>query len=460
MARLVIVSNRVPNRDEQAGPRAGGLVAGLADVLAPGTLWFGWSGQRADVTSGAVREVEQAGITYGVMDLGDADYRAYYLGFANGTLWPLFHMMPALTRFEREEYTAYRAVNRAFAAALMPLLRPDDVIWVHDYQLLCVAQALRELGVTNRIGFFLHIPFPASSLFEILPPARELLAALTAHDLIGFQTESDREHFLHAIARLHVPGADLACRTVVTPAGIDPAGFAALAARASRRVEARRVVESLVGRALMIGVDRLDYTKGLPARFDAFGKFLARYPAHRRRISFLQVAAPSREEVDRYRALREELDNKVGAVNGAYSDFDWVPLRYMARTVSRGLVGGLYRIARIGLVTPLRDGMNLVAKEYVAAQDPTDPGVLILSRFAGAADSLTDALIVNPLDVDGMAEAIERALTMDLAERRARHAALLAAIEKTSAAAYCRNFLAALVAVGRVAPPPLRPASD
>ncbi len=444
MPRLVIVSNRVPNRDEQAGPRAGGLVASLAGALTPGTLWFGWSGQRAEQTAASARQYEMGGVNYATIDLSDADYRAYYLGFANGTLWPLFHMMPGLTNFERAEYDTYCAVNRAFAAALKPLLRADDLIWIHDYQLLGVAARLRALGVGNRIGFFLHIPFPAPSLFEILPPALDLLRALDAHDVIGFQTEADRGHFLDAAARLGTARDGLAARTLVVPAGIDPDSFAALAVRASRRVEARRVVESLVGRALMIGVDRLDYTKGLPARFDAFSHFLARFPAQRRRISFLQIAAPSREEVDRYRALREELDHKVGAVNGAYSDFDWVPLRYMARTVSRGLIGGLYRIARIGLVTPLRDGMNLVAKEYVAAQDAADPGVLILSRFAGAAESMPEALIVNPFDTETMAEVIDSALTMGLDERRARHAALLERVRESSAATFCRTFLAAL----------------
>ena len=453
MARLVIVSNRVPDPAELAGPRAGGLAVGLADALTPGTLWFGWSGSRAKQTTSEPVCVESGGLTYATIDLGDADYRAFYLGFSNGTLWPLFHMMPSFTAFDRAEYAVYRVVNHAFAAALLPLLRPDDLIWIHDYQLLGVAAALRAQGVTNRIGFFLHIPFPAPALYEILPPAAELLAGMLAQDVIGFHTERDRAHFLGAVNAVLGIGATAdstitheghVTQAIVTPIGIDADAFTAQAIRASRRVATKRMIDSLAGRALMIGVDRLDYPKGLPARFDAYSRFLSNYPEHRRHISFLQVAAPSREEVDRYRALREELDHKTGAINGAYSDFDWVPLRYMTRTVSRALIAGFYRTARIGLVTPLRDGMNLVAKEYVAAQNPADPGVLVLSRFAGAAAGLPEALLVNPFDIDAVAEAINAALVMPLEERQSRHVALLGRVRAESASAYCQAFTAAL----------------
>lgn len=451
MARLVIVSNRVPDPTE-SGQRAGGLVVGLAAALTPGSLWFGWSGKTAEHTASTAKCVESKGRIYATIDLGEADYRAFYLGFSNGTLWPLFHMMPGSMEFDRAEYATYREVNHAFAAALIPLLHPDDLIWIHDYQLLGVAAALRAAGVANRIGFFLHIPFPAPALFEILPPANELLDVMLAHDVIGFQTETDRAHFLGAVQRgLHLAASDGViargnCRLdcIVTPVGIDPDSFATLAANSAKRIDARRVVESLAGRALMIGVDRLDYTKGLPERFDAYSRFLKSYPNLRRQISFLQIAAPSREEVERYRALREELNHKAGAINGAYSDFDWVPLRYMTRTAARSMVAGLYRIARIGLVTPLRDGMNLVAHEYIAAQNPANPGVLILSRFAGAAEGMPEALLVNPFDIDAVAEAIAKALAMPQEERHTRHEALLARIRMMSAAAYCAAFTARL----------------
>ncbi|MBU6397215.1 MAG: trehalose-6-phosphate synthase [Rhodospirillales bacterium] len=451
MARLVIVSNRVPDVSENSGPRAGGLAVGLADALAPGSLWFGWSGERLAARSDEIHSIVAGGVTYATIDLAEDDYRAYYLGFSNATLWPLFHMMPSLVSFDSAGYDAYRAVNEQFARALLRLIQPDDLIWIHDYQLLGVAATLRRLGVGNRIGFFLHIPFPAPVLFDLLPPAEELLQGLLAHDVVGFQTEPDRGHFLAALRQrgVCVQGNDAwhegrGLRSIVTPVGVDVDEFNRLAVRAVRRVEARRVVESLAGRALMISADRLDYTKGLPARFDAYGRFLSRFPERRRRISFLQVAAPSREEVDQYKALRDELDYKAGAINGEYSDFDWVPLRYMTRAAGRGLLAGLFRIARIGLVTPLRDGMNLVAMEYIAAQDPLDPGVLILSRFAGAATLLPEALLVNPYDVDQMAEAINTAMLMTLEERQERHEALLGRVRRHDATAYSRSFVAAL----------------
>lgn len=453
MARLVIVSNRVPDPNERASPRAGGLVVGLAEALVPGTLWFGWSGRRAETTGTIPKVTEVGDLTYATIDLGEADYRAFYLGFANSTLWPLFHMMPSLAVFDRADYVIYRKVNEAFADALLALLRPDDLIWVHDYQLIGVAAALRARGVTNRIGFFLHIPFPAPAVLDILPPATDLLAELLAHDVIGVQTARDRTLFADAVRAVfdqaispdhRISHNGHRTHIIVTPVGIDARAFNAMAVRASQRVETRRMIESLAGRALMIGVDRLDYTKGLPARFDAYERFLACYPQHRRKLSFLQIAAPSREEVERYRALREELDHKTGAINGAFSDFDWVPLRYMTRTVGRTLIAGFYRTARIGLVTPLRDGMNLVAKEYIAAQNPLDPGVLILSIFAGAAEGLPEAVPVNPFDIDAVAEAIHAALVMPEDERIERHSAMLARVQSESASAYCQSFVAAL----------------
>ena len=449
MARLIIVANRVPHPNERGNPRAGGLAIALSDVLVPGSLWFGWSGKRSGKTSTSPRVLVDRGVTYATIDLAEADYNAFYRGFANGTLWPLFHMMPGLMTYRREDYAGYCTVNRAFAEALAGLVGPDDLIWIHDYQMLTVAAELRALGLRNRIGFFLHIPFAPPEIFKILPPAAELLRALSANDVVGFQTEGDRAVFLACIRVLLgvVPraGGEFSIdghetRAVVTPIGIDADSFSSLSARAVRRAEAKRLIESLDGHALMIGVDRLDYTKGLPGRFAAYGRFLAAYPQHKHKISYLQIAAPTRPEVTHYEELHNELDHKTGAINGAHSDFDWVPLRYITRTISRTAIAGLYRVARIGLVTPLRDGMNLVAKEYVAAQNPASPGVLILSRFAGAADELTEALLVNPFDIDEVARAIHFALVMPNDERLARHAALLAKVQSGSAAAYCARF--------------------
>jgi trehalose 6-phosphate synthase len=447
--RTIIVSNRVPSPSEK-GATAGGLAVALADAVTPGTLWFGWSGKRAERSSTTAHCTVSDGVTYATIDIGEQDYHKFYNGFSNGALWPLFHFRTGLLRFNRPDYESYRAVNRAFAEALVPLLQPTDLIWIHDYQLMTMAAELRDLGVTNRIGFFLHIPFVPPGLLQVLPPATEIVAALSACDVVGFQTESDRKAFLDSADALLAVKPDRHGRyyydtrtvhAVLTPIGINAQKFAQLARRAEVTADARRLHESLGDRALVLGVDRLDYSKGLPQRFDAFGRLLYAFPQHRRHVNFLQIAARSRQEVGSYQTLRRELDRRAGDINGEFSDFDWVPLRYMTHAVRRSAIAGFYRRARIGLVTPLRDGMNLVAKEYIAAQDEQDPGVLVLSRFAGAADELTEALIVNPFDADEVAEAIHIGLTMTLEERRARHAALLAKVNFTTAARYCEQFL-------------------
>jgi trehalose 6-phosphate synthase len=452
-ARTVIVSNRVPSPTEKAAT-AGGLAVALADAATAGSLWFGWSGRRAEETAQkASIATSDDGVTYATIDIAERDYQKFYNGFANGALWPLLHYRTGLLRFSRPDYEAYRAVNRAFAEALLPLLRPDDLIWVHDYQLLTLAAELRALGVTNRIGFFLHIPFVPPSLLAVLPPAVELLSSMSACDVIGFQTVADADVYVeNVIALLRVrPDKDRLyeyagrrVQVVVTPIGIDAAKFAAEAKRAELTAEAARLHESLSDRALVLGVDRLDYSKGLPQRFDAFGRLLYAYPQHRRCVNFLQIAARSRQEVGSYQALRRELDRRAGDINGEFSDFDWVPLRYMTHAVKRNAIAGFYRRANIGLVTPLRDGMNLVAKEYVAAQDEADPGVLVLSQFAGAADELTEALIVNPFDADEVAAAMHQGLVMVKEERQERHAALFAKVCHTTAQRFCEQFLTIL----------------
>ncbi len=447
--RTIIVSNRVPTPSEKAAT-AGGLAVALADAVRPGTIWFGWSGKRADETSKVANITVHDDVTYATIDIAEQDYYKFYAGFSNAALWPLFHFRTGLLRFNRPDYEAYRTVNRAFAEALVPLLKPDDLIWIHDYQLMTMAAELRALGVTNRIGFFLHIPFVPPALLQVLPAANEIVAGLSACDVVGFQTAGDCKAFLDSAELLLNAHPDAEGRyyhdnrmihAVVTPIGIDAQKFSQLARRAEVTADARRLRESLGERALVLGVDRLDYSKGLPQRFDAFGRLLYTYPQHRRRVNFLQIAARSRQEVGSYQTLRRELDRKAGDINGEFSDFDWVPLRYMTHAVRRSAIAGFYRRAQIGLVTPLRDGMNLVAKEYVAAQDEQDPGVLVLSRFAGAADELTEALIVNPFDADEVAEAIHLGLTMGLEERRERHEALLAKVRYSNASRYCEAFL-------------------
>jgi len=452
MSRLVVVSNRVPVPGDR-NPAAGGLATGVADALVPGSLWFGWSGRTAETTAETATVTDARNLTYATIDLGQSDYRGFYTGFSNGSLYPLLLYRLGLIEFRQSDHAAYRAVNRAFAQALFPLLRPDDLVWVHDYQLLTVGHELRTLGAQHRIGFFLHTPFVPPEMFAALPSAAELLGALCACDVIGFQTHSYRDCFLRCVdALLDIrPDADGSfrynsrlVRTIVAPIGIDVSRFGTIATRAAASTLGRRLEASLNGRPLGISVDRLDYAKGLPNRIDAIAALLARHPEHRKRVTFLQIAAPSREEVSAYRGLRRELDRAVGDVNGRYSEPDWTPIRHLTRAIGRSTLAGYYRLARLGIVTPLRDGMNLVAKEYVAAQNPADPGVLVLSRFAGAAEDMTEALLVNPFDIEAIAEAMHAGLVMPLEERQARHRALIARLRATSARNFCQTFLSAL----------------
>lgn len=457
MARLVIVSNRVPMPNK--GGKAGGLAVALKDAIKPGTLWFGWSGHQTPQASGEVNTINHQGIEYATIDLPHDAYEKFYVGFANSTLWPLLHFRAGLMEFRREHLEGYRQVNEIFAKALASLLRPDDLVWVHDYHLIPLADQLRSLGVKNSIGFFLHIPFVPSTLFAALPRGEELLRDFCAYDVVGFQTEEHRHDFLDCIGRIlkyPIDGAKVIAapkgrrvRSIVTPIGIDLPSFERQAVLSAKGRNTRRLIDSLVGRKLLIGADRLDYSKGLPNRFEAFKRLLERFPEHKSAVSFLQIAAPSREDVSEYAALRPLLNRVAGDINGRHGAFDWVPLRYMSQSLARSTLAGFYRVAAVGVVTPLRDGMNLVAHEYVAAQDPGNPGVLILSRFAGVASYFGEALIVNPHDPDEIAEAMHCALAMTLDERKYRHSRLLAKLRTLSAEAYCEGFLTALSGVER-----------
>ena len=452
MSRLVIVSNRVPLPSER-GARAGGLAVALADALRPGSLWFGWSGKRSTRGASVVNEQRSEQITYATIDLTDADYKAYYVNFSNGALWPLLHSRLGLMEFHAEDLEGYSRVNAQFATALAPLLRPDDVIWVHDYHLMKLGAELRALGVKNRIGFFLHTPFVPPAVFATLPRASELLRDLCTYDVVGFHTRTYQQFFLAALSESLGIRAEVDGRfsrgghtgwAIVDPIGIDAEGFARTAAIAAAGPDVRALRASLGDTRLAVGADRLDYSKGLIKRFEAIDRFFATYPQYRHQLTVLQVAARSREEHGAYQRLRRDLDRVVGDINGRYSEFDWAPLRYITRTIRRDSLAGFYRLARMAIITPLRDGMNLVAKEYIAAQDPQDPGVLILSRFAGVAEEFTDALIVNPYDADEIAAAMHKALTMDVGERRERWRALYHCVTTNTAERFCNVFLSHL----------------
>ncbi|MEW6704751.1 MAG: alpha,alpha-trehalose-phosphate synthase (UDP-forming) [Pseudomonadota bacterium] len=456
MARLVVISNRLADPRKTA---AGGLAVALAPALnETGGMWFGWSGRIVEDTAPpqalAKAQVRYSGnVTLATVDLTKTDHASYYLGYSNSVLWPIFHYRLDLADFRTDYLDGYLRVNRQFAQALKPLLRDDDLIWVHDYHLIPLASELRALGCRQRIGFFLHIPLPPPLILAALPAQDWLLRSWFAYDVVGLQSESDAAHFARYVyteaKAMVLPGHRYLAfgRTLQAqafPIGIDVGEFRALAAADEAMDTWRETSSEYSKRRLLVGVDRLDYSKGLPQRMQAFNDLLKRYPGQRGSATLIQIAAPSRESVDAYTQIRKQLELLCGSINGEYGELDWMPVRYLHRTVSRRRLPGLYRAAKVGLVTPLRDGMNLVAKEYVVAQDPEDPGVLVLSRFAGAAEQMHEALLVNPYDIPATADAIERALRMPLDERIERHRALLAGVERHDVQWWLRNFLSAL----------------
>ena len=454
MSRIVIVSNRVALPDRTS---SGGLAVALQAALEEtGGLWFGWSGRIDEETSGKVSEQQAGDIQYVTVDLSRRDHDDYYNGFANRTLWPLLHFRVDLVDYSRETYQAYRRVNALFADTLAPLLRDDDLVWIHDYHLIPLAQLLRQRGIRCRLGFFLHVPMPSSDLLAALPDHNRLFEGLSSYDLIGFQTERDLERFQDYV-RLFGRGEVIESGVLATakghrlragafPISIDTARIAEQAANAVGKASVKRLADSLSGRLLAIGVDRLDYSKGLPERFRAFGCYLERHWEQLGRLTFLQIAPVSRGEVAEYQALREQLERLTGHINGEHAQPDWTPMRYVNRNFPHASLTGFYRLARVGLVTPLRDGMNLVAKEFVAAQDPSDPGVLVLSSFAGAARELDGALLVNPYDLDGVADAIAAAVEMPMEERRERWSSMMARLRTHDITAWRRGYIEALKA--------------
>jgi trehalose 6-phosphate synthase len=450
--RLIIASNRIASPE---APRPGGLAVALADALAErgGGVWFGWSGDTLERETRGVRLFAEGNVDYALADLTQAEFEGYYLGYANRALWPVFHYRVDLAHFDEAEFAAYENVNRRFARLLAQFTREDDTVWVHDYHFLLMGQEMRASGWDGKMGFFLHIPFPAPEVFTSLPHHQRLARGLSAFDLVGFQTERDTANFRRYLVEqcggtLLDDGSlqvfDRTLRAATFSIGVDPEDIANLAEGEEGRSAAERLGRITENRALVIGVDRMDYSKGLPQRMAAFGRMLDDHQELHGRVSFLQIAPPSREAVDAYQVLREELDRLAGRINGDYADLDWMPIRYLARSYSRGALSGLYRLSRVGLVTPLYDGMNLVAKEFVAAQSPEDPGALVLSEFAGAAEQMQAAILVNPHDIGGTADAIFRALSMPLEERRERWQALIESVREHDIAWWRRQFLRAL----------------
>jgi trehalose 6-phosphate synthase len=454
VGRLIVVSNRVTPPTSDGDESVGGLALALAAALRESSgLWFGWSGRTTAQFTGHLKIDRVGGVTTATVDLEESDLEEYYNGYANKTLWPLFHYRADLAAFDRAYGEGYGRANARFAATLAPLIEADDLVWVHDYHLIPLARELRRRGIQNRIGFFLHIPWPAYQVMINLPRHRQLVEALFDYDVVGFQTQDYLQAFEEYVLN-EAGGAVLApgvlrgfgrvLKVGAFPVGIDAAGFARLARSPAAEAMRQRIQAATSPRQLIVGVDRLDYSKGMEERFLGFEHFLAHSVDLRRDVLMLQIAPVSRDAVQAYQEIRNRLDALSGRINGEYSDVDWTPLRYVNHTYRRDELAGIYAAARVGLVTPLRDGMNLVAKEFVAAQDPDDPGVLVLSRFAGAARQLKDALLVNPNSREEVGDALRQALTMDRAERIERWRALHASVAGESVYAWRDDFVGLL----------------
>ncbi|ANP47893.1 alpha,alpha-trehalose-phosphate synthase (UDP-forming) [Candidatus Viadribacter manganicus] len=454
MSRLIVISNRVTPPAPEGAASQGGLAMAISAALREYSgIWFGWSGQSTPEFTGTLNTQTVNGVTVATMDLEDQDIEEYYNGYANRTLWPLFHYRIDLTQYERSFGEGYARVNARFADMLAPLIEPDDLIWVQDYHLIPLGRELRARGLKNAMGFFLHIPWPARELILTLPRHRQLVESLFHYDVVGFHTEEWKNAFLSYVLHdangmaLSDGRATAFGRTVLPkafPIGIDAQGFAALAAAPEAQESYKRIIESKARRKMLLGVDRLDYSKGIDERLLAFERLLSESPDLLREIFLLQISTYTRSEVEAYQDMIARLDALSGRINGAYAEMDWIPIRNVHRLHARDELAGIYRAADVALVTPLRDGMNLVAKEFIAAQDEADPGVLVLSRFAGAAAQMGDALIVNPFSQEDVADAMRRALSMPIEERRKRWRTLMDGVERDDVMAWRDSFVAAL----------------
>lgn len=465
-SRLLIVSNRLPVVARAASgrilitPAGGGLATGLTPWREQSNeCWIGWPGDVSKSSGPEQRRLlDQRLRARGIapVHLSQDLVDGFYHGFSARVLWPLFHYLVDRVPVDAAGWDAYCGANAAFAEAVVNEYRPGDLIWVHDYQLMLLPAMIRERLPEARIGFFLHIPFPSSEVFRTLPWRRELLAGLLGADLLGFQTFAYMRHFVASL--LHVDGVEVDIDRVIVgrrdlrlgvfPMGIDASRFVALSRAPGVVAEAAEIRRDAGNRHIVLGVDRLDYTKGIPRRLHAIERLLAGEPGLADRLRYIQVAVPSRGEVDSYQRFRRQVEEVVGHINGTYGTVRSTPVHYMHRAVSMEQLVALYRAADVMLVTPLRDGMNLVAKEFVASRVDED-GVLALSEFAGASAELDGAVVVNPYDVDAVADALRRAMSMSEPERRARMKSMRRRVLEHDVHAWARGFLEQLEATPR-----------
>jgi trehalose 6-phosphate synthase len=463
--KVVVVSNRVA-RVKPDEPIAGGLAAALLPaVKSYGAIWVGASGKLSDAGKDAFAEIEAFGKgALATVDLPKASYAGFYEGFANSALWPTLHSRADLIRATSDDYSCYLEVNAYMARALLRFSEPDVHYWIQDYHFLTLGQEMRKLGIEQPIGFFLHTPWPSHSALSSMPHHREIVEAMLSFSLVGFQTEDDQHNFADYVKSEFgmtmvddvIISPNGLCRIATFPIGIDVEEFARRSTKASAGQAVARLRSSLQGSKLVIGADRVDYSKGLPNRVRAFDRMLSTQPSLKCEVSYLQIAVPSRERISTYGQLNSELASLVGEVNGRHGEADWTPIRYLNKGYSQATLAGFYRAAHVGLVTPLHDGMNLVAKEYVAAQNPFDPGVLVLSNYAGAARQLEAALLVNPNDIDDIAKNIGIALKMSLDERRERWEEMMKNLRTSTVHTWFANFVNALDGIpsGLIIKPP------
>ena len=467
---LILVSNRLPITTEMGPggpvlkPSSGGLVTALRPVLkARKGYWIGWPGDGPEEQIERLLEKErsESRVRLVPVSLTASERKGFYAGFSNEIVWPLFHDLQSRCNFDPSYWEAYVNVNHKFADVVKRVNRRDSLVWVHDYHLILVGEFLRQRGVQSRLGFFLHIPFPPLDIFEKLPWRSQFLRALFAYDAVGFQTLRDQRNFLGCVrhflpeiemhredeqVRVSAGGHSTVIRTF--PIGIDYEEFAQQAAEPEVVERAAQIRRDMHDRTIILGVDRLDYTKGVPDRLRAFRHLLSSQPRRRRHLSLVQIVVPSRENIPRYRELKLEIETLVSQINGQYGDPGWMPVHYIHRSVERPELVALYRAADIALITPLKDGMNLVAKEFCAAQEG-DQGVLILSEFAGAAAQLGNgAILVNPYDIQCVADAIQQACNMEVEERVARMRKLRRRVRNENVFRWCERFCSYLESQG------------
>ncbi len=452
---LIVVSNRVSSLSDKSAA-AGGLAAALYQGMrSSGGTWFGWSGKTTEGEPGPATITPAGSAKLATIDYPQDDFAGFYNGMANGTLWPVMHNRVDLMVYDPAYLVKYERINRLVAERTAQLVTDDALFWIHDYHFLMVGSFMKRAGIKRPIGFFLHTPFGSVSCVECVPNHKHIFGHLLAYDLIGFQTQDDMNRFIRYAKR--DLGADEVepgtLRSInglthlgVYPVGIDVDEFGLMARNAETDTEVVKLKAAIGEGSIMIGVDRLDYSKGLPHRFKAFDKLLTLHPHRREKVSLLQIAPLTRSDVTAYRDLQEELAGLTGTINGRYGTPSWQPVRYTNESYTPAVLSGFYRLADVCCVTPLRDGMNLVAKEFVACQSEDDPGVLVLSQFAGAVQELDAALIVNPYDTEQVASALEAALSMDAAERKDRWRAMMKVLRVNDVSAWFDGFVTALEA--------------